>query len=269
MQSNTPDLDFLGFIEDESARFARALDNAPHDAPVPSCPDWNAADLLWHLSEVQWFWGTIVKDKLDVDQAQARKPARPADWDGLREFYATSSSDLLGALTSSPADTPAWTWSADQTVGFIRRRQAHEALIHRIDAELVADGQRTSMDPALSADGVDEVLRIMYGGIPEWGVFTADDGRTVKIATSDTGHSWLFALGRFTGTSPETKRSYDEPQISVIDDPAGAVGAATITGTAADLDCMLWHRPPTGPIERSGDEDALSAFDTAIAAGID
>ena len=34
----------------------------------------------------------------------------------------------------------------DHTVGFIRRKQAHEALIHRIDAE-VAAGNRTPMDP--------------------------------------------------------------------------------------------------------------------------
>jgi len=24
---------------------------------LPSCPGWDAAGLLWHLSEVQYFWG--------------------------------------------------------------------------------------------------------------------------------------------------------------------------------------------------------------------
>ena len=50
-------------------------------------------------------------------------------------------------------------------MGFVRRRQAHEALIHRIDAELTA-GRRTPVDPLLGADGVDEALRVMYGGVP-------------------------------------------------------------------------------------------------------
>ena len=43
---------------------------------------------------------------------------------------------------ADPAE-PAWTWSAEQTVGFTLRRQAHEALIHRLDAEQTAgDGHR-------------------------------------------------------------------------------------------------------------------------------
>jgi hypothetical protein len=48
-------------------------------------------------------------------------------------------------LAATAPSTPAWTWSEDHTVGFIRRRQAHEALIHRIDAEQAA-GDRTGMD---------------------------------------------------------------------------------------------------------------------------
>ena len=51
---------------------------------------------------------------------------------------------------------------------FIRRRQAHEALIHRIDAELTA-GDRTPMDTDLSADGVDEALHFMDAGLRSWG----------------------------------------------------------------------------------------------------
>jgi hypothetical protein len=55
------ELDFLDHLELESARFAEAIGGARPEAPVPSCPGWNADDLLWHLAEVQWFWGTIVR----------------------------------------------------------------------------------------------------------------------------------------------------------------------------------------------------------------
>lgn len=267
MQRNSADLDFLAHIAQESARFAQVLDAAAQDARVPCCPDWNAADLLWHLGEVQWFWATVVSKKLTGDQADALKPERPADWVGLRQFYATASRYLADALTAAPPDAPAWTWSDDHTVGFIRRRQAHEALIHRVDAELTT-GSRTAMDPLLSSDGVDEVLRIMYGGIPAWGTFTADGGGTVRIQASDTGQSWLVSIGRFTGISPATQRSYDEPSLAVLDDGSGEPAAATISGSAADLDCWLWNRPPAGRVDRAGDPDALSSFDAAIAAGI-
>ena len=115
-------------------------------------------------------------------------------------------------LAATPPDTPAWTWSEDQTVGFIRRRQAHEALIHRVDAELTA-GRRTPMDPGLSADGVDEALRVMYGGAPPWGSFTPTGAGTLRLRASDTGDTWLVTTGRFTGTDPGDGTSYDEPDI--------------------------------------------------------
>ena len=50
---------------------------------------------------------------------------------------------------ADPAEE-AWNWSDDHTVGFILRRQAHEALVHRVDAELAA-GDRTDLDPLLAS----------------------------------------------------------------------------------------------------------------------
>jgi hypothetical protein len=44
-----------------------------------------------------------------------------------------------------------------QSLGLFLRRQAHEALIHRLDAELTM-GERTPMDADINADGVDEAL---------------------------------------------------------------------------------------------------------------
>ena len=50
-------LDYLDHLRSDSDRFIDVLRRAPGDAPVPSCPDWDADDLLWHLGGVQWFWG--------------------------------------------------------------------------------------------------------------------------------------------------------------------------------------------------------------------
>ena len=267
MHGVNADLDYIDHLARESARFAEAVSAAAPDERVPTCPDWNADDLLWHLAEVQWFWGTIVRENATRQEAEDLKPERPADRAGLRDFYQRASSALQEALAAAAPDTPAWTWSDDQTVGFIRRRQAHEALIHRVDAELVG-GSRTPLDPALSADGVDEVLRVMYGGTPEWGTFTPNRDQTVRIVATDTGDSWLVTLGRFTGTDP-SGTSYDEPDIHAAMSGPGAAAGAEISGSAADLDCWLWHRPATGPVERSGDQDVLSRFESAIGPGIE
>jgi uncharacterized protein (TIGR03083 family) len=261
------DVDYLAHLAQESARFAEVIAQVPPDARVPSCPDWSAGDLLWHLGEVQWFWGTIVREGLTGEQAEQRKPPRPAGWAGLLAFYRRASGDLSEVLAAVPATARAWTWAQDHTVGFIRRRQAHEALIHRVDAELAAGG-RSPMDPQLSADGADEVLRIMYGGdVPDWGAFIPGSGTELRVHATDTGDWWLVSLGRFTGTDPGDQARYDQPAIQVTS-ALGAETAATICGSAADLDCWLWRRPPLIPVERSGDPDVLSAFDSMIASGI-
>jgi uncharacterized protein (TIGR03083 family) len=261
------DLDYLAHLARESDRFAEAIREAPPDAPVPSCPDWNADDLLWHLGQVQWFWGTVVRENVAGDQAEQLMPPRPADRAGLEAFFESVSRDLADVLAATPPDRPAWTWSDDKTVGFIRRRQAHEALIHRIDAELTA-GSRTPLDPGLSADGVDEALRVMYGAKPEWATFTPEPPRTVRLRATDTGDTWLVRLGRFAGTDPDGV-SYDEPDIHADDRDTGAEAAALVCGAAADLDCWLWHRPPLSLVERTGDQQVLGGFDAAIAPGID
>lgn len=261
-------LDYVDHLARESARFGEALAGVPDDVPVPTCPDWDAVDLLWHLAGVQWNWGEIVRRGItETADAEALEAERPTDRAGVQAFYDGASRGLVEILAARPAESPAWTWADEQTVGFIRRRQAHEALIHRVDAELTAD-DRTAMDPALSTDGVDEVLRVMYGGVPPWGTFTPEEAQTIRVSTTDTGQSWVLTLGRFNGTGPDGRTETDTPDMRIHDVDDGSDTAAAISGTAADLDCYLWHRPAVGAVERSGDQSVLARFDQTIKPGI-
>jgi uncharacterized protein (TIGR03083 family) len=249
---------FLAHLAQDSARFAEVLRQTPSREQVPTCPDWDAGDLLWHLAEVQWFWGTIVGRGLTTDaQVEALvREKRPVGRDQLLAHFDRASNDLQQNLRAAPPDMPAWTWSQDQTVGFIRRRQAHEALIHRIDAELT-NGDRTPMDAELSTDGVDEALHYNDVKVPSWGLLTRDPTQTVRVRAVDTDRSWLLTLARLTGVDDDGT-AHDEPVLAEVaaearssssEEPA----AATVTGAAADLDCWLWHRPTVGGIDRAGD----------------
>jgi uncharacterized protein (TIGR03083 family) len=259
-------INYLDHLHRESRRFAAALAGADPAAPVPTCPDWTAADLLWHLTEVQWFWGTIVGERLqDPSSAEATKPARPDAYAELAELFGTATGRLSVALAEGADTTAVWTWASDRSVGFIRRRQAHEALIHRLDAELVG-GEPGLMDAALSADGVDELLRVMWAELPGWATFTPSGGE-VLLAATDTGDAWLAVLGRFTGTSPTSGRTYDEPTITVADPAPAAAPAARVRGTAAALDRWLWNRGDAG-LERTGDPAALANLDGLVTAGV-
>ena len=220
LTSVATNIDYVAHLTAESARFGAAIRNVPPAAAVPTCPDWNADDLLWHLAWVQSWWGIVVRDNVDGPQARASLPARPDDRAGLLALFEQASRELAGVLAAATPQTPAWTWSTDHTVGFIRRKQAHEALIHRVDAELVA-GRRTPMDPALSADGVDEALRIMYGGLPDWGSFTRSPagpcGSAPRTPATPGTSSW--------SASPAPVRT-ESPTTSLISVPASTTTAS-------------------------------------------
>lgn len=263
----TEELDYLHHLRVESARFAEVLRDTPSGAPVPTCPDWTADDLLWHLGEVQHFWAGIVREAV-TDPADLEEPERPEDRAELRAFYRAASAELQRTLAATDPGALRWTWSTEQSAGFTRRRQAHEALIHRLDAELTAGSDRSGIDPAFAGDGVDEVLRIIFGGCPPWGQIDPEAGTTVRVAATDIARTWLITLGRFTGTDPEGV-AHDEADLVVADTDSGVDAKATFTGTAADLDCFLWGRPPLVAIDRTGNEDVLAGFETIIGQGVD
>jgi uncharacterized protein (TIGR03083 family) len=254
------DPDYLAHLARESARFSAALRAAPASARVPTCPDWEATDLWRHLARVQWFWGTIVEEGLTSGTEIDRLEAFDSDAvDDVPAWFDEVSARLHRVLAAADPAATAWTWADEQTVGFIRRRQAHEALIHRVDAELTA-GERTALPADLRADGVDEVLRVMKSYTAPWATVTAAPGATLRLRGTDTGHTWLVSVGRFVGTDPEGT-AYDEATIEVAEHADGRPTAAEISGVAADLDCWLWNRPPVGMVQREGAPEALEAFE--------
>lgn len=246
---------YLDHLRAESARFRAVLADCDPSARVPACPDWDAADLLWHLTSVQAFWAEVVRTRpaAPEEEFETRLP-RPGTHAGLLAAYDEHSAGLLAALETAEPAEEAWHWSTDHTVGASYRRQAHEALIHRLDAEETA-GTLSALDPVLAADGVLEALTVMYGGCPPWGTITPSD-RVVAIRLSDTGDEVRVALARFTGTDPGGK-THDEPDLAVVADD-GSSPLASISGTAEDLDTWLWHRG-AGRVEVAfeGDQAAL------------
>ncbi len=258
---------YLELLRADSARFVEVLAGADPSAGVPSCPDWTAADLLWHLTEVQWFWGTIVADRLaDPGAAEDRRPRRPDDHESALDLFTATSDALVAALAAVPDDAPVWTWhEPDQTAGFVRRRQAHEALIHRLDAELVV-GDATPLDPELATDGVDEVLQVMYGGTPAWATFTRTAG-PVAIRSTDTAAGWDLAIGTITGVEPGPDVVVDaEPAVEVTDGSAPAV--AEVRADAAALDAWLWNRVDRSAVTVSGDPVAITALEQVLSSGL-
>lgn len=259
-----PTPDFLTIVHDESARFRAALADAP-DRAVPTCPDWSTDDLLWHLAEVQWFWGTIVADDI-ADPETLNHPGRPQGHDALLTAFDGASAALQATLRTTAPDEPRWMWAVDEalhTAGYIRRRQAHEALIHRVDAELTAGHEVSPIDAVFAADGVDEVVDVMYGRDHPLVTFVPTDGSVLGLVATDVDRRWVLQLGRETATidGEELDDANFRPAPS-------ATAIATISGTAADLDLWLWNRPATGELTRTGNQQVLDAMAELIATGM-
>lgn len=253
-------------IAQESARAADALDRAPATAEVPSCADWSAADLAFHLGEVQDFWSQIVAHGLAGPDDVAETERRPDDQ--LVAFLRTRTDALLAALAASDPADPCWSWSpTGGTVGWVFRRQAHEALVHRVDAEQTAGVPVTDPGVELAADGVDEMLGVMVTGLPEWATF-APDGLRVRLEATDAGREWVMAFGRFRGTSPTTGKEYDDPCAELV---GGAPWegededvTATVSGRAWDLELWLWGRGSADVLEHDGDPTAIARLRDVI-----
>lgn len=253
--------DYLRHLRVESRRFRDVLAACDPAARVPGCPEWDAADLLWHLAGVQHFWATTIRTRPASPVEDDSELPRPDSYDAMLEAFDEHSAALVSELERADPTEPAWSWSQEQTVGFTFRRQAHEALVHRIDAEQAA-GTTTPLDPTLAADGVLEVLDVMFGGAPPWGEFHPLP-QHVRVDCTDTGDRTWVQLGRFVGTDPRDDKSYDDPDLRVVPDP-GAEPEAVVEARAGALDAWLWRRADDSEITVHGDRATYDQFREAV-----
>lgn len=256
-------LDFPAHVQREATRFADALRDADPSAPVPTCPDWTADDLLYHLAEVFDSWTHVARD--GVSGEDVPPPERPADHAGLLALHDDTTAALLDAIATVPGDRPIWSWVNDEvTASWVPRRMAHEALIHRLDAELTT-GALTDVDADLAADGVPEVLHYFHGWRPAWA--TVDTSSTIgRFAAGDTGGEWLVRLDTWGGDSPDTGKHYADVLCPVlVEDGAPAF---TVRASARDLDAWLWHRPTLEEPEVEGDRAAYETLAEVVARGL-
>src|SRR5260221_7318063 len=122
--------EYVEALRAESAAFASAAE-AGLTHPVPSCPEWTMRELVEHLGGVQRFWRQIAEKRLD-DPEQAIEELVEGD---LLDWFREGARRLVDVLGKADPATPVWTWSSQKNMGFIQRRQANEASVHRWDAQ--------------------------------------------------------------------------------------------------------------------------------------
>jgi uncharacterized protein (TIGR03083 family) len=235
-------MDFLAAIRRETDRFYELAESADPDARVPSCPDWTVADLVRHLAEVHWFWGTDIETRAtDPDAIENQAPTAPSRYTDLVVWGRTQADRMLGLLEATGDDVRVWTWGLadhDQNVGFVRRHQVQEAAVHRWDLEGAVSGSPAPIDAAEAADGIDEMLAVT---IP-WCV--SEDKPltgTVHLHCTDVEGEW------FLHTDGRVERIH-------------AKGDVAMRGAASDLLLALYKRIPLDRIDVIGDAALAETF---------
>jgi uncharacterized protein (TIGR03083 family) len=234
MQTN----ELIGVLERDSAAFVDACQVGGLTTPVPACPEWNLADLLWHLTEVHDFWRSIVADRRS-DWEGYEQPPRPVA-EGLAELYSQGRTGLLTTLREVDSTMPVWTWSSDKTAGFVIRRMAHETSMHLWDATDAA-GLENPLEPTLSSDGIDEFLTHFTGDVVEG---AAQLGGSVHLHCGDVAGEWTVREGAdgFVVTREHSKAD------------------CAIRGPASDILLALWRRVPLSVCDVVGDPDVAARF---------
>lgn len=190
-------------------------------APVVHCPGWSVADLVWHVTEVHWFWGTIVDERLSEPPGDDRRPERAAD-DALVDVFRAGADRLVDVLGSADQGASVWTWFPPrQEVGFVTRHQVQEAAVHHWDAAN-AVGSAWSMEPTAAADAVEEFLTCSLAEDDDIAQIGVTLPAPLTLAATDTGQSWTVSQ-----VTPSSGLTWQP-----------GTGDPTLSATAADL--LLW-----------------------------
>jgi uncharacterized protein (TIGR03083 family) len=229
-------IDFVDTIRRESDAFALAADHGDLEARVPSCPEWTLGDLVWHLTDVQWFWNQIASGPLLSRDDIEDRPEPPPNDDHLVAGFREGVAQLVQTLDQAEPGTRVWSWAdGEQDIAWVRRRMAHEMAIHRWDGESTI-GDPRSIDASLALDGIDEWA--------EWMVDPEDlalaSPAVVRLLATDREVSRTFAV--------QSDGTFAAPSIAADLDPDG-----TIEAPAADLDLLLWRRVTPDDVTITGD----------------
>jgi uncharacterized protein (TIGR03083 family) len=222
----------LDALDTAGARLIALAADTGFDAPVPTCPAWDAGDLVAHQAMVHR-WATANVTGADPDAVTNQTEIRSSVSD-LTGYFDEGRAALAAALRAAPPDLEATRFLNDAPAPreFWARRQAHETTIHMVDALAASTGRvpttaESAVPAELAADGLDELLRGFFTrGRSK--LFTGEE-YTIVVTPSDAPRRWVVRVAE--------KLTVD-PGDGELDTSADAA----ITGTAAELYLALWNR---------------------------
>ena len=218
------------------------------NAMVPSCPAWTVAQLVGHTGWVHRWVNTVLRG----DPAQQPSPksieAAPTGPEVL-DFYRQALDDLLVSLTQVDPARIYKTFAGPRDGYWWTRRMAHEAAMHRWDAQN-ATGTAAPFEPGSAADGVEEALDTYVGRRFDHAAFESA-GQNIHLHATDGGadHNgeWMLTM---------------QPN-GVRWERAHGKGDVALRGTTSDLLLFLMTRVGPDRFEIFGDRTLAERWQAA------
>ncbi len=206
--------------------FADAAHTAGHEAPVPSCPGWSVRDLAQHLGEVhRWSAGTVRGGDTKLQRRTPGGSPMPSSEDEVSTWLLAGAADIAQAIREVGEDATVGGFGGPVPASFWARRQCHETLVHRGDAELAAGAAPWSgVDPDIAADAVSEYLELIVLGAkrkPE----LRGDGQTLHLHATDPdlGEAGEWVITR-DPQGPVVEHRHQKADVAVRGPAAGLLG---------------------------------------------
>jgi uncharacterized protein (TIGR03083 family) len=240
------------------------LDGADLTAPVPSCPGWNAGQLLRHLGGAQRWAEEMVRTRatgpLPEEHFRDLSPYTDEDPATVGPWLAEGAARLADTLRAAGPATRVWTPVPGGNAAFYARRLTHETAVHRADAAL-ALGAEFTVEQDVALDAVDEwmeldVLPTHFEAHP-WKRELLGPGRTLHLHATDTppeaAAEWMVDL---TGDAITWRRAHEK-------------AAVAVRGPLTDLLLLIYKRRPVHGegIEVIGDGQLLDFWLERLAFG--
>jgi uncharacterized protein (TIGR03083 family) len=243
---------FLGVLDAEGRLIVQIAREHQLAAEIPFCPEWTMRDLVAHLGFVyRWARTIVAEERAEPPNASERAALADPDPDddaGLIERTGQAHARLVTALHEAPPALDCWTiWPSPDARDFWIRRQVHETLVHRIDAQnacLTTAGGGDSLPSTVAADGVDEMVCGFAGRYRTR--LRSEAPRTLALRATDTGHRWWIGLGP------------GEPMFGR--GPAPVASDTEVHALSGELLLLLWNRRTVDGLDVRGDHDILEAW---------
>lgn len=238
----------LAAIRDDSERIALCAEAGDLASQVAACPEWDLRALVMHVGGIHR-WATIAIGNGGMPAiVNIEMPDPDCSGGDLGAWMREGATALVDVLAVTPLDADSWhPFPLEQKAWVWSRRQAHETMMHRWDAEVAAFGS-SEFEPELAADGLQEFFEL---ALPR--VFVREQAAPPhhSLHVHCTDDDLPAGAGEWIMWSKD-----GEYQLEAVH----RKGDAALRGLAQDLLLVLMGRADRAALDVAGDPTAAAAW---------